>query len=365
LELFVPETSSPFTLGSLPPLAQWALLLAVAAIAGQLLTMVHVPAGRFLGPMVVAIAFAVAGCTVRLPKAAFKGGQSVIGLLASHSISAAVLASLAQAWPIMVAATACTIFLSLFVGVAMARYGDLPGTTAIWGSAPGAASAMISMAEDQGADGRVVATMQYVRVVCVVLSGAFVGHLLGLSNADVHPVIAAAAAVEWQMFAGCLAVIVIGIVFGDRVPAGALLIPLVLGAALQMAGVLTIALPGWFTALAMAAIGGYVGLRFDRPTVLYVLKRLPNMLLCSMLLIIASALLAYVIALLLDKDYLSVYLATSPGGLDSMAIIAVDTQADVSLVMAMQALRLFTVILIGPWLVGKIITLTTRDPAKA
>lgn len=351
-------TSSPSLLGSLSAPAQWLLLFAAAAIASQLLAMAAVPAGRFLGPMVIAIVFAVSGCTVRLPKVAFKGGQSVIGLLAAHSISLEVLASLAQAWPIMVAATACTIFLSLAVGVAMARYGDLPGTTAIWGSAPGAASAMISMAEAQGADARVVATMQYVRVVCVVLSGALVGHLLGLSGTAVHPV--AAAAVEWPLFMGCLAVIVIGILLGDHLPAGALLIPLVLGAALQMAGLLTIAMPGWFTALAMASIGCYVGLRFDRPTVLYVLKRLPAMLLCSLLLIMTNAALAYVIALLLNKDYLSVYLATSPGGLDSMAIIAVDSQADVSLVMAMQALRLFTVILVGPYLVGKIIALTTH-----
>lgn len=357
----MPSTSSPSNLASLPALAQWVLLLAAAATAGQLLSVAHVPAGRFLGPMVVAIAFAVAGCTVRLPKMAFKGGQSVIGLLAAHSISLEVLAALAHTWPIMVVATACTILLSLLVGVAMARYGDLPGTTAIWGSAPGAAAAMISMAEAQGADGRVVATMQYVRVVCVVLSGALVGHVLGLSGAAVHPV--AAALVLWPQFIGCLAVIVIGVLLGDRLPAGALLIPLALGAALQMAGWLTIAMPGWFTALGMAAIGCYVGLRFDRPTVLYVLKRLPAMLMCSLLLIIASATLAYVIALLLNKDYLSVYLATSPGGLDSMAIIAVDTQADVSLVMAMQALRLFTVILVGPYLVGRIIRLTTRAPA--
>jgi uncharacterized membrane protein AbrB (regulator of aidB expression) len=38
-----------------------------------------------------------------------------------------------------------------------------------------------------------------------------------------------------------------------------------------------------------------------------------------------------------------------------MAIIAVDSQADVSLVLAMQALRLFTVILVGPFLVKWVI----------
>jgi len=336
----------------MPALLQWLSLVVAAGVSGQLLAAAQVPAGRFLGPMVVAIVFAVGGCTVRLPKFAFKGGQSVIGLLAAHSMSAAVLLEMGQTWPIMLLATVCTIALSLLVGIAMARFGDLPGTTAIWGSAPGAASAMISMAEEYGADARVVATMQYVRVVCVVLTGALASHVLGV--ATTHAPGVAPSLHTWPLM-GCLAVIAIGVRFGERMPAGALLIPLVLGAALQIGGVLTIALPDWFTSLAMAAIGAYVGLRFDRKTVLYVLRRLPSMIACSILLIIASAGLAYGIAHLLGKDYLSVYLATSPGGLDSMAIIAVDSQADVSLVLAMQALRLFAVILVGPYLLKRVI----------
>lgn len=344
-------------LGSLPSQAQWALLLLCAAGAGQLLATAQVPAGRFLGPMVVAIAFALGGCTVRLPKVAFQGGQSVIGLMAAHSITSGVLVALSQAWPQMIFATVSTIALGLGVGLVMARFGDLPGTTAIWGSTPGAASAMISMGEQYGADGRVVATMQYVRVVCVVVCGALVGHFMGITS--VHAV-AAPSSMQWLPFIGALLVIAIGVTFGNRLPAGALLIPLVLGTILQLTDVLHVALPGWFTALAMAAIGGYVGLRFDRPTVLYVLKRLPTMICCSLLLIAVSAVLAYGIALMLHKDYLSVYLATSPGGLDSMAIIAVDSQADVSLVLAMQALRLFTVIVVGPFLVKWVIERGSR-----
>ena len=40
----------------------------------------------------------------------------------------------------------------------------LPGTTAVWGSSPGAATAMVLMAEAFGADARLVAFMQYLRV---------------------------------------------------------------------------------------------------------------------------------------------------------------------------------------------------------
>jgi hypothetical protein len=66
------------------------------------------------------------------------------------------------------------------------------------------------------------------------------------------------------------------------------------------------------------------------------------------------------IAELMDKDFLSVYLATSPGGLDAMSIIAVDTHSDVGFVLAMQTLRLFGVIATGSFFARQIIRLTAK-----
>ena len=51
-------------------------------------------------------------------------------------------------------------------------------------------------------------------------------------------------------------------------------------------------------------------------------------------------------------DPLTAYLATSPGGADSAAIIAMASNVDVGFVMAMQATRLILVLLIGPSLAG-------------
>ncbi|MCY1458133.1 membrane protein AbrB duplication [compost metagenome] len=70
---------------------------------------------------------------------------------------------------------------------------------------------------------------------------------------------------------------------------------------------------------------------------------------------------AWLLAALLDKDFLSVYLATSPGGLDTMAIIAVDTHSDVGLVLAMQTLRLFAVIITGAFLARLVIRFAGRS----
>ncbi|KOP53914.1 membrane protein [Pseudomonas coronafaciens pv. porri] len=351
-----------FSISTLPPLAQWAGLILLAGAAGQLLKLFEMPAAMFLGPMLVAIGLGVSGATIRLPKKVFQLGQGTVGVLIAHAMSASVLLTALKSWPVMLLATILTVMLSAAVGLVLVRFAGIPSNTAAWGTSPGAASAMVAMSEDYGADSRVVATMQYVRVVCVVTIGALVSHFIGatVSGAQAHVSDAVIQNLSLVDLGLSLAVIVVGVVLGSRLPAGALLVPLMLGGALQLSGVMQITIPDWLLPIGYGAIGCYVGLRFDRPTVQYVWRRLPMMVLASLLLIVLCALSAWLIAVMMDKDYLSVYLATSPGGLDTMAIIAIDTHADVGFVLAMQTLRLFGVILTGSFLARQIIRLTDK-----
>jgi len=339
---------------------RWIALVGIAGLAGQALHAIAVPAGLFLGPMLIAIAFGVCGANLSLHRHLFKFGQGCVGLLVAHSVTWSVLTSLAQSWHVMLFATLITVVLSAVVGLGTVRFGGIPGSTAAWGTAPGAASAMVSMAEEYGADSRVVATMQYVRVVCVVMIGSLVSHLLGASSFS--PEVAQASAALHDTTASniilSLAVILFGVAAGSKIPAGALLMPLLIGGTLQLSGLLEIAMPNWLLATAYGAIGCYIGLRFDRNTVRYVIKHLPTMIIGTVILILLCASCAWALALATGTEFLSMYLATSPGGLDAMAIIAVETHADVGMVLAMQTLRLFGVILTGAYFAKQIIRLT-------
>ena len=55
--------------------------------------------------------------------------------------------------------------------------------------------------------------------------------------------------------------------------------------------------------------------------------------------------LAWALAALTGIDGLTAYLATTPGGIDSVAVMALGSGADAPLVLAVQMLRLFAVIL--------------------
>jgi membrane AbrB-like protein len=127
-------------------------------------------------------------------------------------------------------------------------------------------------------------------------------------------------------------------------------VPLIFAAVMQGTGLITITLPPWLLVTAFSLIGWWVGLRFARETVLYALRALPVMLAGIIALILLCGLSAAMLVWLIDTDPLTAFLATSPGGLDAIAIIAVGSNADVSFVLALQTVRLLVVIVTGPML---------------
>src|SRR5690606_37154418 len=119
------------------------------------------------------------------------------------------------------------IIISSLLGWLLARQQLLPGTAAIWGSSPGAASAMMLMAEAHGADVRLVAVMLYVRVVLVALTASVVARIWAVPEAAVATAQPWFSHLEALPLVMTLAVRLIGALIGRsiRIPAGALLVP--------------------------------------------------------------------------------------------------------------------------------------------
>lgn len=354
-------------LTSRPLSIQWLALILCAGALGRLFRLIELPAAFFLGPMFAGIAFGVMGCAAQVPLRAYQFSIGLVGALVAQSITLGVLASLLQDWPLMLAAAVLTVLLSLIAGLALIWLGRLPPSSALWGTAPGAAPVMMSMSETYGADPRLVATMQYVRLICVIAISALLGHQLASAPDLVAqvPSVPPTLPTHLRDVALSLALVLVGVVLGLRVPAGLMLCPLMLGVLAQLSGAFQITLPGTLMAVAYALIGGYVGLRFDRNTLVYVMRKLPMMLAAALLLVALCATSAWMFAALLERDYLSVFLATSPGGLDSLSIIAMEAGGDVGLVVALQTLRLLAVVLLTPPLIRLCLHLYRRRAETA
>jgi membrane AbrB-like protein len=243
----------------------------------------------------------------------------------------------------------------------------LPGTTAVWGTSPGAATVMMLMAEAYGADAQLVAFMQYLRLVFVAITASAIARLwLGLSGAGA-PAIVWFPPIDWPAFLETLAVAAFGAALGWRlrIPAGALLVPLAAGAALHVAGLVRIELPPWLLALSYAALGWNIGLGFTRRILRHASRALPRVALSTLALIAFCGGLAWLLARFLGVDPLTAYLATSPGGMDTVAIIAASTKVDVPFVMALQTARFVIVLLVGPRLARLVADWSGDAPRRA
>ena len=337
------------------------VLVVGAAVAGSAAEGAGLPAAWLVGPMLVAVIFALAQPAGRpdVPQWARRAALGVVGGVLAGAFRPSVLPLIAKEWLTVSLAVSGTLLLSLAAASLLARFARLDRRTAVLGTLPGAASGMLAMSDPLGADPRLVALMQYARVVLVVVSAAVVARLgapLGGMGPSPDSVAAPSAGAEeilvhgaWTVYGLTAIVAAVGVWAGTRLrlPAGALLGPLVLGVTLEELSVLRCAWPPGVPLLAYALIGTYAGLLFDRASVRRVGRLLPFMLASTLLLMAACSALGWALAALTGTDPLTAYLATTPGGIDSVTIVAVGSGADASLVLAVQMLRLFAVVLTG------------------
>ena len=124
---------------------------------------------------------------------------------------------------------------------------------------------------------------------------------------------------------------------------------MILLSALHAAGWLQIDLPRWLLAAAYACLGWYIGLGFRRDALIHAGRAMPVVIVAALSLMGFCAALAWCLVKFTGTDALTAYLATSPGGLDSIAIIASSTpRVDLPFVLALQSVRLLFVIGLAP-----------------
>lgn len=336
------------------PWLRWTLLLAASMLIVAVLEMARLSAALLLGPMVAAIALAVGGAAVRVPGPAFAVAQGVVGMMIARNIPASIVGEIVRQGPLFIGCVLSVVVAALLLGLLLMRWRVLPGTTALWGTFPGAASAMVLMSASFGGDMRLVAFMQYLRVVLVAVAASVMARLWQQPAEHV-----AVAPTHWLALGEpCALALTLLLVLATvwlaartRLPAGALLLPLVAGVVLEDTGLLHITLPPLLLAACYAVLGWSIGLQFTPRILRSALKALPRMLGAIVALIALCGAIAFALVKLAGVDPLTAYLATSPGGVDSVAIIAAASeQVDVPFVMAMQTARMVVVLVCGPML---------------
>lgn len=341
----------PFSFRDHAPLTQWAALALLTGLFSAAISLANLPAALLLGAICAGAAISSCEARIKTSPHLFVLAQAAIGGMIAQRLTPEILTEMARDWPLYVSSALMVIALSGLFGWILTRAKIFPGSTAIWGSLPGAASAMVVMAQSFGADMRLVAFMQYLRVVMVVLAASLVGRFFAPGAAEAPGAFdgffTPFSVVDFLKTFLLLAATGFG-ARQLRIPAGPLLVPLAVATAAQNFGLLTLELPRGFLGLFYAILGWSIGLRFTRDILGHALSALPAVLGAIMGLIALCAALSAGLSHFLGLDPLTAYFALSPGGIDAVAIVASGAKLDMSRVLAFQTARVLLVILVGP-----------------
>jgi membrane AbrB-like protein len=327
--------------------------VAAGAVAASLgFAALGVPTPALLGGLVAGLIRALARRgSVDLPRPASTAAQAVVGVAMGSLIDPETLKAVATDWLPVLLVTLATLALSLGAGLLLRLQRGISPVTGAFSMIAGGASGIIVMARELGADERMVAVLQYLRVLLIlalmpvaatVVYGASGGS--GSAAAEDGP--------GWP--AGLLFTLgcsVVGLVVGRlvRLPVPALLGPMLAAAVVDLTGVGGGAeVPGPLELAAFLVIGAEVGVSFTAASLRTVGRALPLALAVITGLIVACAGLGAALAAATGVSPLDGYLATTPGGLYAVLATASDTDADVTFVLAVQVLRLFVMLLSAP-----------------
>jgi membrane AbrB-like protein len=261
------------------------------------------------------------------------------------------LGTLAGFWLPITLITLATLLLTVLAGLLLARFTSVDRTTATFGMIAGGAAGIVAVSHELGADGRLVAVLQYLRVLLIVVLMP-VAVVVLFDGSGEQAALSPGGSAPWLLSTlAVLGAALAGMLLGRlaHLPAPSLLGPLLVTAVLAAFDVPLIeGVPGPLTAAAFAVIGAQVGLRFTPGTLRTLTRVLPAGLALIVALIVVSGGLGVLLSALTGLSPLDGYLATTPGGIFVVLAVATGSGADSTVVLAVQVLRMLVMLLLGP-----------------
>jgi membrane AbrB-like protein len=342
-------------------IVRWTAVGGATVAAGWALDRLGVPSSYLFGALLLGLAVAlVKPGFVDLPAPAFTAAQALTGVVLGAYLQSSSLRAVADAWLPVALVSAGTLGVCVGCGYVMSRVTDLDQPTAQLGLIAGGASGIVAMTDELGGDDRIVAFMQYLRVLIVVLitpvlAGIFFpGHHADAGAVPDIPFLGDVK--DWAIVALCAPAGALA-ARAIRLPAGTLLGPMAVAGALTLTGAFgDFVVPELVQQTAFIFIGLQVGLKFTTATVKEVGKLLIPVLISIVVLLAACFVLALILTATTDQSLFSSYLATTPGGLYAVLAVAFGAGANTTFILAVQSLRLLVMVLLAPLVVRRVVS---------
>ena len=331
--------------------ARW-LPIVVAVVAGARgLAWAGLPSPYLLAAFVVGIAFALLARSSRtVPASTASAAQAVIGVTAGSYLDRSTIATVGAHLVPILAVSVLTLGLSVAAGLLLARFSRVDRATAAFGMIAGGSSGIISLSRELGADERIVAVMQYMRLLIIVAVTPVVAiGVFGMSRATR----ALTAGPMWSahslVYVTATAILGLILARAVRLPGGTILGPMLAAAALSLVYRPIVApIPVVVADAAVALIGLDVGLRFTPGALRQAGELLPRTIAAIAAMLVVSAGFGVALAASTNVSMLDGYLATTPGGLSAVIALVVGSRTNISFIVSVQVIRTFLMLAAAP-----------------
>lgn len=320
------------------------------ALGGWLFSLAGIPLAWMIGAMMFTAATAVAGVRLQGPGKSRAGMIAVLGVMLGSAFTPEILDHVSS-WIIsIVVLLIFVVAVTVLLAWGFQKFGGLPKREAILSATPGGFGEMILIAESYGADVRSISLIHATRVMFTVMLIPFYFRIFeGYVPPEVSPM---GAMSDLALNDGGI-LLVCGVIgyFGARalkVPAAALLGPMVISAIAHFVGLTKAQPPAELVNLAQIVIGTNVGCRFVGVKRHQLINPVGiGVIGAAITLGLAMAAAATLHGLTaLDRDAL--WIAFAPGGLAEMTLISLAMHIDIAFVSTHHIVRiLFIVSAIG------------------
>jgi len=332
------------------------LALGMAAIGMALAKWLHIPGGAIIGAMILTAIARLLNAPLDEPPSWLRTvARIVLGLTIGATVTTETIQAVARALLPVSLMVVAMMALGLVVAWAVHRWAHMALPTALCGTAPGALSGMVTLADSLGGEGAVVASMHLVRLISVsLIVPAIVRDSFTPAGAAVATLPAAVETASPLL--RLVILLALGLVVGlwvarFKIPAGDLLAGMIVAALLNPTWLRLAALPAAWRLFAQWIVGAGVGVTVTRETLRHFKPFALAGALMTVFLIASGLGLGWLLTQISDLDLVTALVGCAPGGADTMMILAGELGADPQIVAAMHVSRMLILMVLLPVLI--------------
>lgn len=339
-------------------------------IGGIFFYVVHLPLPWILGPaFTMMLLNAFRPQQVEWSRMLSDIGILIVAFLLGQTITVEATQGMLNDLPLMLTAAIMWLIICFLIGLIFAKIARVDEASGILGCVPGGLMQMVLIARDiKDADQGTVAIIQTARLVVVLYTVPFLATFFS------HPAVGfevseilnkqlvpdTLVTYSWPSIYGYLAlplvVLSAWLARRFRMPGGEFLGPVLLVSAFTISGCDWPSVPNTVLAAAQLSMGIYIGIHVQ-PRIILTNRRLgPLAIVTGAFLVVVTAAASWVLSKLTDESIVTWFLALAPGGLTEVTVTALVLKVDVAKVTAYQTFRLFSVLLVAPFVLRMVMS---------